>query len=202
MVKNPPACQSYEGSPKALLLDLLFFLLYFNDLSEYVESTVYLFAKDPVSYLAISLKDSCLELHTDWMSWRIGSKTASCRRKELEAFINVVANFHSAPQFTFIVSEIELPFLDITLRISGTRVQISVHYNDTDTLNFLHFSSLHPEYCRRSIPYSQFLRLRRICSSDGDFLLRSKEMVSFFTYRGYRLSSSENDPSEQSDKRW
>lgn len=43
--------------------------------------------------------------------------------------------------------------------------------------------------------------LRRICSSDGDFLLRSKEMVSFFTYRGYRLSSSENDPSEQSDKR-
>ena len=92
------------------------------------------------------------------MSWRSGSKTASCGRKELEAFINFVANFHSALQFTFIVSEIELPFLDITLRISGTRVQISVHYNDTDTLNFLHFSSLHPEYCKRSIPYSQFLR--------------------------------------------
>ena len=126
MVKNPPACLSYEGSPKALLLDLLFFLLYFNDLSEYVESTVYLFAKDPVSYLAISLKDSCLQLHTD-----LRSETASCRRKELEAFINFVANFHSALQFTFIVSEIELPFLDITLRISGTRIQISVHYNDT-----------------------------------------------------------------------
>ena len=46
-------------------MDLLFFLLYFNDLSEYVESTVYLFANDPVSYLAISLKDSCLQLHTD-----------------------------------------------------------------------------------------------------------------------------------------
>ena len=131
MVKNPPACLSYEGSPKALLLDLLFFLLYFNDLSEYVESTVYLFAKDPVSYLAISLKDSCLQVHTDWMNWRSGSNTASCRRKELEAFINFVANFHSALQFTFIVSEIELPFLDITLRISGTRIQISVHYNDT-----------------------------------------------------------------------
>ena len=135
------------------------------------------------------------------MSGRSSSKTASCRKKELEAFINFVANFHSALQFTFIVSEIELPFLDITLRISGTRVQISVHYNDTDTLNFLHFSSLHPGYCKRSIPYSQFLRLRRICSSDGDFLLRSKEMVSFFTYRGYHLSSSENNPSEQSDKR-
>lgn len=65
------------------------------------------------------------------MSWRSRSETASCRRKELEAFINFVANFHSALQFTFIVSEIELPFLDITLRISGTRIQISVHYNDT-----------------------------------------------------------------------
>ena len=150
------------------------------------------------------------------MSWRSRSKTASCRRKELEAFINFVANFHSALQFTFIVSEIELPFLDITVRISGTRVQISVHYNDTDTHNFLHFSSLHPQYCKRSIPYRQFLRLRRICSSDGDFLLRSKEVFSFFTDRGYPLSSLENDlqrvatisrhdalrPSEQSDHRW
>lgn len=143
------------------------------------------------------------------------TKTASCRRKELEAFINFVANFPPTLQFTSIMSEIEPPFLDITLRISGTRIQTFVHYNDTDTHNFLHFSSLHPQYCKRSIAYSQFLRLRRICSSDGDFLLRSKEMVCFSTDRGYPLSSLENylqrvatisshdelRPSEQSDNR-
>ena len=131
----------------------------------------------------------------------------------MEAFINFFANFHPALQFTSIISEIELPFLDIGLRISGTRIQTSVHYNDTDTHNVLHFSSLHPQYCKRSIPFSQFLRLRRICSSDGDFHLRSEEMVFFFTDRGYPLSSLENDlqrvatisrhdelrPSEQSD---
>lgn len=143
------------------------------------------------------------------MSWRSRSETASCRKKELEAFINFVANFHSALQFTFIVSEIELPFLDITLRISGTRIQISVHYNDTTlTTSSIFLLSIQT--------YSQFLRLRRICSSNADFLVRSKEMVSFVTYRGYPLSSSENDllrvatisrhdslrPSEQSDNRW
>ena len=54
-----------KGPPRLCYWTSFFFLLYFNDLSEYVESTVYLFAKDPVSYLAISLKDSCLQLHTD-----------------------------------------------------------------------------------------------------------------------------------------
>ena len=34
---------------------------------------------------------------------------------------------------------------------------------------------------------------RSICSSDDDFLVRSKEMVYFFTDRGYRLSSLEKD---------
>lgn len=36
--------------------------------------------------------------------------TPSCRREELEAFINFVANFHPALQFTSTISEIEVPF--------------------------------------------------------------------------------------------
>ena len=66
LISNQQQCVVVDDEKSScLLLDLLFFLLYFNDLSEYVESTVYLFANDPVSYLAISLKDSCLQLHTD-----------------------------------------------------------------------------------------------------------------------------------------
>ena len=41
--------------------------------------------------------------------------------------------------------------------------------------------------------YNQFLRLRRLCSDDDDFLTRSREMLTFFSLRGYPCSSLEND---------
>ena len=62
-----------------------------------------------------------------------------------------------------------------------------------DTHNFLHFSSFHPDLCKRAIPYSQFLRLHRLCSDDDDFLAKSREMMTFFTQRGYPLTSLEQD---------
>ena len=55
------------------------------------------------------------------------------------------------------------------------------------------FSSFHPDHCKRAIPYSQFLRLRRLCSDDDDFLVKSREMMTFFTQRGYPLASLEQD---------
>ena len=36
-----------------------------------------------------------------------------------------------------------------------------------------------------SIPYSQFLRLSRLCSKISDFSLKSEEMCDFFDIRGY-----------------
>ena len=37
---------------------------------------------------------------------------------------------------------------------------------------------------KNSIPYSQFLRLRRLCSDDSDFSNKSQEMCQFFEKRG------------------
>ena len=118
---------------------------------------------------------------------------ASCTREELEAFIDFVSNFHPTLQFTSTVTETELPCLDINLHISDDKIQTSVCYKETDTHNFLHFSSFHPDHCIRAIPYSQFLRLRRLCSDDDDFLMRSREMLTFFSLRGYPCPSLEND---------
>ena len=38
------------------------------------------------------------------------------------------------------------------------------------------------------MPYSQFLRIRRLCSEDSDFSLKSEEMGEFFDKRGYHAS--------------
>ena len=83
--------------------------------------------------------------------------------------IDFVSNFHPALQFISNITDTELPFLDINLRISDDKIQTSVFYKETDTHNYLHFSSFHPDHCKRAIPYSQFFRLRRLCSDDDDF---------------------------------
>ena len=94
---------------------------------------------------------------------------AQCTCPELEQFIDYVCNFHPALQFTFTISEVELPFLDIKLAITNNRIQTSIRYKETDTHNYLHYTSFHPHHWKQAIPYSQFLRLRWICSNDVDF---------------------------------
>ena len=101
---------------------------------------------------------------------------ASCRREELEDFITHVSTFHPSLQFTHTISQTQIPFLDITLAVSGTKISTSVCYKDTDTHNYLHYTSCHPKHCKNGIPYSQFLRLRRLCSEDDDFLQKCQEM--------------------------
>ena len=78
-----------------------------------------------------------------------------------------------------------LPFLDLCVSISNNRVSTTIHYKATDTHNYFEYTSSHPTHCRNAIPFSQFLRLRRICSDDGDYDIKSAEMASFFDYRGF-----------------
>ena len=46
---------------------------------------------------------------------------------------------------------------------------------------------------KKAIPYSQFLRLRRICSVNDDFVARTSEMKTYFLTRGYPETSLDND---------
>ena len=61
-------------------------------------------------------------------------------------------------------------------------------YKPADSLSYLLYSSSHPNHTKRSIPFSQFLRLRRLCSEDKDFHTKSLEMRDFFVQRGYPTS--------------
>ena len=118
---------------------------------------------------------------------------ACCSRVELEDYISFVSNFHPALQLTHTISETELPFLDIILRISGDRIRTSIHYKATDTHSYLHYDSSHPRHCKESLPYSQLLRLRRLCSDQADFLDKAQEMASFFKRRGYTAQTLKHD---------
>ncbi|XP_078364096.1 uncharacterized protein LOC144648396 [Oculina patagonica] len=123
------------------------------------------------------------QLHKRYIDDIVGA--ASCRREELEDFITHVSTYHPALQFKHTISQTQLPFLDITLSISGSKICTSAYYKETDTHNYLHYTSSHPQHCKNSIPYTQFLRLRRLCSEDDDFVEKCEEMTTFFADRGY-----------------
>ena len=110
---------------------------------------------------------------------------ASCSKDELNQFITFVNSFHPALKFTWEISESSIAFLDINVSINDNSLSTSVHYKPTDSHSYLLHSSSHPPHVKNSIPYSQFLRLRRLCSDDSDFTTKSDEMCKFFKDRGY-----------------
>ena len=67
-------------------------------------------------------------------------------------------------------------------------IPTSVYYKPTDSHSYLLYSSSHPSHVKNSIPFSQFLRLRRLCSDDSDFSEKSEAMCQFFDKRGYPVS--------------
>ena len=113
--------------------------------------------------------------------------TASAR-EELTQFITAVNSFHPALKYTWEISDTSLAFLDIKISIEGNGLCTSVYYKPTDSHSYLLYSSSHPSHVKNSIPFSQFLRLRRLCSDDSDFSEKSEAMCQFFDKRGYPVS--------------
>ena len=54
-----------------------------------------------------------------------------------------------------------------------------------DSHQYLLPSSCHPFYCKKAIPYSQALRLNRICSNNKFYDKRSNDLEEYLLERGY-----------------
>ena len=68
------------------------------------------------------------------------------------------------------------------------KATVYAYYKPTDSLSYMLYLSSHPSHVKNSIPFSQFLRLRRLCSDDSDFSEKSEAMCQFFDKRGYPVS--------------
>ena len=109
----------------------------------------------------------------------------SCSEEDLRQFLEFASSFHPNLEYTWSVSTDKLPLPDIYMKPQANRIATSILYKATDSHSYLNFSSSHPHSCKSSIPYSQFLRLRKICSDDANFDNEAAKMETFLAARGY-----------------
>ena len=76
-------------------------------------------------------------------------------------------------------------FLDVVFRINGDKLETDLYSKPTDCHQFLEFNSAHPIHIKKSIVYSQGLRIKRLCSSSLAFENHLESIRSWFGKRGY-----------------
>ena len=107
-------------------------------------------------------------------------------RDSLNTFIEHLNTCHPTIKFTSEISDQEISFLDTKVKKdSAGRLYTDLYQKDTDKQNYLLYSSAHTPACKKAIPYSQFLRIRRICTRTEDFDMHAKKMAQKFLNRGY-----------------
>ena len=77
-----------------------------------------------------------------------------------------VNGFHPNLNFTWVISDVHLPFLNLCVKPASDCLLTSIHYKETDTHSYLNYTSSHPASCKNSIPYNHFLCLGCICSEE------------------------------------
>lgn len=102
----------------------------------------------------------------------------------LNQFLQELNNF-STLKFTNNSSTSEIIFLDLKIQIQDGVIQTGVHFKPTNHLQYLHFDSNHPKNTKRSIPYSQAIRGKRICSTDKELDEFNDKITNAFIKRGY-----------------
>ena len=107
--------------------------------------------------------------------------------EEFKKFEEHLNNCVPSIKFETEISVSSVHFLDTTVSIDNVTntITTSLYTKPTDAHNYLSYTSCHPRNCKSAIPFSQFLRLRRICSKEEDFLYHARQMAGYFLKAKY-----------------
>jgi hypothetical protein len=106
---------------------------------------------------------------------------------ELQEFVIYLNTRMPTINFTMESSKERVAFLDTTVKIAEGKIETDLYFKKTDSHNYLLYNSSHPRTTKDSIPYSQFLRIRRICSRIEDFDKNVIILSTHFVRRGYPI---------------
>ena len=108
-------------------------------------------------------------------------------------YVSRALNLQLTIKFTASWSEEEVTFLDTRVYLEDGQIGTALHVKLTDTYQYLRMDSCHTHLCKISIPYSQALRLRRICSEDQHLQKWTRELKRHLIKRGYREQQLDNE---------
>ena len=105
--------------------------------------------------------------------------------EELIKFHSVLNNLHNDIRFTLEYGQNEQPFLDVMVRNKGGKIETDIFYKETDSKQYLLFSSCHPRHTKINIPYNLARRLKTIISEENVLINRMTELKSFLLKQNY-----------------
>ena len=106
-------------------------------------------------------------------------------KEKLEEFLKDFNNYHSNIKFTHEFNKENVLFLDHKVSLSGGQLITDLHIKATEKHQYLHYTPAHPDHTKRSIVFSQALRVSRICSNKTDFERHLNNMESWLQARCY-----------------
>ncbi len=75
---------------------------------------------------------------------------------------------------------------------STGKLYTDLYCKPADAHNYLPADSHHPSHCITSLPYSQILRIKRICTKEEDFIKHTDDTKSYFLRQGYSQGIFDN----------
>ncbi len=109
-------------------------------------------------------------------------------QSELTAFREYFNSLSDTIKLNMEFSTSAFHFLDTQITLTDGKLSSSLYVKPTDKNSLLHATSFHTLPLKRALPYSQFLRVKRICTHSSDFELKAKKLYEFvfqFVSRGY-----------------
>jgi hypothetical protein len=125
-----------------------------NTLGKFEAKYVYTYHKQPLVYLRF--------IDDIFIIWTLG-------RESIMEFIEYLNNCSTSFKFMHEISEKSVSFLDTLVQLDNGTLKTDLYCKPTDSHSYLRYESAHPQRCKDSIPFSQFLRVRRICSDILDY---------------------------------
>ena len=107
---------------------------------------------------------------------------------QLQEFIKKLNNRHPTITFDFKFSKTSIEFLDTTVykNKEQNKLLTTVYCRPTDRINFLRYTPTHPRSLIKSIPYSQVLRLKKICAETSELSKNLQMLKELFRSRRFK----------------
>lgn len=110
-------------------------------------------------------------------------------KEELVSFVQYLTLNTFNLRFTMECSQSQIHFLDLVIGLQPNgQIYTALYRKPSSGNTILHAQSAHPEPLLRSIPFSQYLRIKRNCTREEDFLRAAQELYDRLLDRGYSHS--------------